>query len=333
MKYSQAALDVLTSIQLSSAETLKTISKHLGMKEHAVRYHLQGLLHDGVLKPNTFMNVYPLGLIDHAAFFSLTEASDKVRKLLARDCALRDGICWFAELGGDYQYAIAFKVPNLTEVHQAMQSLSKLLGDVFHERAHATRISQTEFGIRSLSEAKPLAPPYFFGATLNRVEIDKIDHQLLSRLSLYPGENIIQLSKALQIPGSTLRYRIDRFQQAGIAAGFRYLVDPALLGLETFRILISCKGNSAALANQIRDFVAADRSTSHFVECLGSWDYEIQLAVPNFRRVRTFCDSLLDKFGSHIHWLRMIAIFDEQKIVAYPFSKAPSWLVDDSASN
>ncbi len=267
------------------------------------------------------MNVYPLGYIDHAVFFSLSDGDAQIRKKLVDECIRKDNVCWLSELGGEYQYAIAFRVPSIVDAHKAMQELAATVGDVFQERAHCTRISQVEFGVRSLSSVAVIAPPDYFGTTHRKVGTDEIDHQILRRRAQFPAEPLSQLAKQLKLPTSTIYYRVKRLEDEKVLCGSRFLIDPHALGLETFRVLISFRGVSPVLTDQVKQFVESHRDATHFVECLGSWDYEVQLSVPHFRSVREFTDQFCDSFGRHVLSVRTIAIFDERKVLAYPFSK------------
>src|SRR3954447_13412890 len=106
LKLSEQERVVLSVAEFRARAPLSEIAKECGYKETAVRYILKKLIDSQViLARRAYMNPYLMGFTNYTVYISLASWREKDRESLARFLTRAPRVTWFAEMGGDYQYA------------------------------------------------------------------------------------------------------------------------------------------------------------------------------------------------------------------------------------
>ena len=98
------------------------------------------------------------------------------------------------------------------------------------------------------------------------------------------------------------------------------------LGRQTHKILVFAKGTTPELSEHLYKLNAKHSIVSHYIECLGPWDYELNIEVESLNEVTEFCNELQREYGESIsdivalnvavvHKLRRCS-FGEQRVVS-----------------
>ena len=154
------------------------------------------------------------------------------------------------------------------------------------------------------------------------MEIDHIDHLILSALTADGTMSGHQLARLLGLPQSTVDYRLKKLKSAGIIVGSYYAVKGERLGITSYLCLVSTKGISAAFREKALAFCAQHPEIVLMIESVGSWDFEFSIDAFSAEDAMKTSEQLLDHFGRDIHWLKMIPLFSYPKVLEYPFSSS-----------
>jgi hypothetical protein len=92
----------------------------------------------------------------------------------------------------------------------------------------------------------------------------------------------------------------------------------------TYSLLIFTRGIDPEVSKQLLDFSVQHPQVIFFVENLGPWDYELGFETTSPKDVAVFTNKLYDLFGSRVHAIRPIQIFQTLRESSYPFIEAPS---------
>ena len=118
MKLSEKEGLILCAIENRANASLASIARLTGIKEHAVRYHLQYLVEKGViLNRAPVIDTSLLGFSDFSVYLALaSQSQDKLQNLLEA-IARAHGVTWLAEIGGEFQYGLQFSVRSVRDIH------------------------------------------------------------------------------------------------------------------------------------------------------------------------------------------------------------------------
>ena len=133
-----------------------------------------------------------------------------------------------------------------------------------------------------------------------------------------------KLSLKLQIPTATLYRRIQKLKERQIIVGDFYQVDASKLEMETYEVLLSAKGASKKLRENLFAFSKAHDNIVHFVSCLGQWDHEIGVEVKSGLDLTAVLQELAEQFGTELVNIQTLSLLRNLKYSLYPFDFDPS---------
>ena len=139
--------------------------------------------------------------------------------------------------------------------------------------------------------------------------VDELDLRLLAQISLDPPASARQLSAAIQEPPSTIDLRLRRLRQQQVIVGYGYTVDVQAIGFQSYRLLLYAREMHVKLRQDLYKYCLAHRNICAFVECLGSWDFEIVAEVSGAREIVGLTQNIRETFGERIEQIKLLPSF------------------------
>ena len=337
VRLSRIDREVLLFSQLHADASATAIAKKAKCREHTVRRSLAKLEESGAIQRYPYINIYPLGFAEYGIFFSLTSGKKQRTKLLAT-LEEMDRVAWILELGGDFQFGVALCARGAGEIIDIFDSLSAQFGEIFFEKSIAVRTGWHLFPRRYLSPTKIQDGPLSCGRTSESrlsakkgaiapgptVKLDELDHLILSTLSSARYHSYRELARMLSVPHTTLLHRMKLLAELGVLRGFAYGIDASVFGMQTYRLLIYMKQVSLAAKHELHEFCTAHRNVFAFIECLGSWDFEVKVEVETSAQLTEVMELLYERFGSALQTIKVLTVLRTRKLEFYPFRTLPT---------
>jgi DNA-binding Lrp family transcriptional regulator len=320
MRLSQQQAKAIVAAQLNADSPITKIRSKIGLKEHTIRYALDRAKSNGIIERRYFINLFKLGLLQHEVFFSLSSEERGSREALLMQLKNSESVSWIGRLGGDYQFGINICSRDLSQTISFFDQLSATHGRSILERTLSLRVSLTYFGNRYLAPQLKQLKPLSYRNTAGTVEIDPTDHRILAAITANAELSGHQLARALEIPQSTLDYRLKRLRNDGVIVASYYAFNGAPLGVLSFMCLIVTRGMSATLRDRVYDFCLKNPEVVLMIESIGSWDFEFVIDAFSAQEAMRTSERIGDHFGREIQSLKMIPIFSYPKVHEYPFS-------------
>ena len=329
LKLSKMDREVLLFSQLHADASAAAIAKKAKCREYTVRRCLARLEEAGAIQRYPYINIYPLGFAEYGIFFSLASGKKHRSKLLSTLEEL-DRVSWLMELGGDFQFGIALCARGAGEIIDTFDQLSAQFGEIFFEKSVAVRAGWHLFPRRYLSTTKLQDGPLSCGRMSDKktqsappTTIDELDHLILSTLSTISYSSYRDVARTLSIPHSTLMHRLKQLTERGILRGFAYGVNAGVFGMQTYRLLIYMKRISLEAKRELHAFCRQHRNVFAFIECLGSWDFELKVEVESAEQLTEVMELLYERFGTALQTIKVLTVLQTRKLEFYPFRNAP----------
>ena len=318
----------LLSVCLHRAnESVRELSLRSKVPEHSVRYSLGRLLNSKIIQRQVYLDVYPLGLSYYVLYFSLSSEMKRKTQRLLNHLIKSPRVAYLVELGGEYEYCMDVCVRHVGELADFLAELSREFGTVFDQKTFTSMISLTDMPLGFDLVNRNQQELFAAGVSKRRVEIDQLDHRILSNRSSNPDHSNKELASALGISQTTLDYRLQRLEKERVIVGYRYSLDASQLGMQSFVHLIYLRGLSGALRDEFFAFCKECQSVYYFLEIAGSWDFEIGTSVQAAQEVIEILQNIRDTFGNSIAKISTIPMFAHRKVSKYPFPE--NWKVAD----
>lgn len=308
---------ILHAIQYDADSSVAQISKKVGHKDSIVRYAIQSLLEKELIVRYPLINRFTMGLNGYNIFFSLALRGSKEKAALKEYFLKSKAVLWLAEMGADLPYALDVSAKNLFEFKLFLNELSSKFGQVFAQKFISTQLSVSMYGARYLNTKVKQSVPIFLAPGAEPVQIDELDHKILSAIANMSFRSERDLALKLGLAPTTFDYRIKQLRRNQVFLGYRYGVNVQKLGYQTHKILIYSSGLSATLAQSIQSFCQSNLAITVCFECLGTWDYELNADVNDADEVVAIVEKLYDHCGPDIQSIKVLSKFRDVKMLAY----------------
>ena len=128
-----------------------------------------------------------------------------------------------------------------------------------------------------------------------------------------------ELAKQLEIPPSTLSYRISRMEDAGVIAGYYYVYDSKPANILPFLALVKVNDFSARALGRMREF-CREHEMVHFLQSsIAEHSYAIYLNALSYEDAARFCSEISSFFSETVLDVQVTPQLRFHKYSAYPF--------------
>lgn len=320
MKLLPRQRDILAAIEHRASNPLATIRKLTGCRDHTIQYEIAKLTENGtIVGRSPFINFYPLGFTDFTLFFSIAAEKARVRDSLLSHLLSEPTIQWVGSLGGDFQFGAAVCAKRAEDALLLFQNIFNKFENVFFEKSFVVRVNFIAFGRKYLSSRK-ITPVVLKNCwTGQSYKTDATDHKILSVMSQNSYSSYRDLARQCGIPPSTVERRIRALKEADVLGGEIYRYNLSRFGAHTYRILLYARGVNQKLSKDLFLFAKKHSRVIHFIECLGSWDYELGVEVDHPLDVTEIVQQVSALFGPYLNGVKLLQIFRHLKFTSYPF--------------
>lgn len=322
MRLTPAEQRILATVQLQAKVPIERIAKQSGVRSHVARYCIQRMTLEGILHPRPMTNVHRMGFTQYAVYitphFESTSAKTRLLKMLVESPLTSD----IFELAGDYVFGFVLTVRALDDALGFLNMLSGVRGVEIVDKLLSLRIATTVFR-RSAFGPHRGGPAHF---TYKRGDspcvLDETDHRILELLHIRPTESLRSLADVARLPHSTLAKRVREMEKSGVILGYVYGISCHRFGMEPFRLMLNVKGFDTNCWQRLFDFAQDHPRINCLFQCLGSWDYELEIEIDERPQLAQVVQEIRELLGSTIVSVRSLPLIAFPKSTGYPYMKA-----------
>jgi DNA-binding Lrp family transcriptional regulator len=316
MHLSSKDLLILSCIQFDAERTIAEIATLTGLRSHSIQYAISQFKQNGIIRWMPFINVHVIGLSYYMILFSISK-KQKGANSLPQVALQQRTITWFAELSGAYQYGTTILA---TSPYDATIEFEKLLYKSNSEivaKSVAIRTSLTDIPRDFLKSKSKLSRSLNILPVDTFVSLSDSEQLALDGLQRPKVNSYREAGLLSKLPLSTFESKIKALKEKKVLSKAIYAIDPYLLGLLPFKLVLNTNGHSRKITESIRDYAENCPHAYHFVETFGEWDYEINIEVQNPELVTAIIEDLYFQFSTILHSISTFSILKVWKFSRY----------------
>lgn len=314
MKLSPLSGRVLSEITLGADDSAAVVAARLGIAQHTVYYWHRRLVEEGILVKRPLINYSSLGLHEYCVYYSLAFGAklskERLRAFLVRSERL--GIVF--ELGGDYQYGMVVLARNVTEVVQVLDAIGQLKGIELTEKHLAVRVATTLFPRKYLGSDGGKARGITMSSGEMAAHLTADERAVLDVCERRADLSRRQMAQELGVSASTFQSRFNALVKKGVLSGFVYGVRTELLGILTFRILVTVRGYGAEQREDFYRFASRQPNVVAFMVYMGSWDFEFFVEVRDTSELVSVREALQEELSPHLFTVKVLPFLGYLKL-------------------
>lgn len=320
MRLTENQREILYSMRLDADIQLVKLARALGMRHHTVRYALKRLEEGGVVSRFAYINLASLGYTEYDVISNLSLYGDERRAQFFDELKSASNVIEIFETAGSKHCAFTICAHSPGEVDRYLKELTQKVGDVLVTPQICARIGDSTYPPKYLTKRKPPYPEMSMSgeAVRGTPPVDSLDQKILGTLARHVGLPHRRLAQRLAIPLSTLEYRLANLRKRNIYLGNLFVIRPQAFGYQQFLALVSLRGLTQKLDQQVARFGLNHRDVTYLVRWLGPYQYALALTCRDADEAGVVANSLHDLLGSSLTGLELLPIIRAHKFEYFP---------------
>lgn len=301
------------------------IARILGIRHHVVRRAIGIFLERGIfIQRSAFVDPFVLGLHHETTLISLPSESQrhygKLRELLANS---EESVA-VIEHGGPSQLEVRTYTRGPAHLQAFFEDLAKKFPHPFRITGTLTILEQEYSGVWEPGSQPKMEGSMGYaaiGAQRQQVQLDEVDHSILSALCNAKYLNWKQLAQHLSMPVSTLSYRIAALEKARVIQGHYYVVDVKVFHDLPILLHVSGKVMTERERFELKKFCRLHPKVAWMSVFFGAQAAEMLVRVQSYDEARTIMAEASQHLAGVADSLHMTAPIKFFKWSDYPFKR------------
>jgi DNA-binding Lrp family transcriptional regulator len=319
--FSNAELAILLSIDLAANKDAPSVAQDTGLGIANVYRILHRLIERRILLGITAqIDFSRIGFTEYAIALSTMSSNQHARGNFVKALCQERSVGWVADVGAPYDcmFSVLSRLP--IEVSDLLGRVQTQLKGAILDKVLSIRLKRARFPRGIFGATSRRDPVFELGNTVPIQDLSDIDRAILGAISISHLTSGREIAKSLGISSSTYSRHLSSLHSRGIVLGFNWHMDLSSVGVLQFRILISLTNNSPQMRERLFKVVTRTPAIKTFVECLGSWDYELEADVLHSDQIQNVAATLYEAAVPQIARVAVIPLFRHRKFSSFPVS-------------
>jgi|GEM_PF-4306944 len=314
--------ELLFTLQFWGTKPLAELADRMELKESTLRSKIARWESAGVIAQRVFIDTFLVGATEMEVFFSPAKSTKSVHAQLTKAVMKAPGVRWFYRTAGKHEFIVGIAALHINQLLKHLEDLDREASGIFFGKEMGTSIGYWWFGRKYLgtdgakhTECLQSVP------TKKRVEIDDTDHRILRILGQQGAQSLRLVAQQLDIPQSTVGYRVNALVSNGVIVGFPYILSSAWLGMHVFRLQLTLTTFAHDVHADLLKWCKQNSSVVSMMRLLGGWDYTLRCEVSNTEDIAALTDKIHDRFGHVLSECSVVSVLKELTFNYYPIER------------
>jgi DNA-binding Lrp family transcriptional regulator len=324
MKLTLKDKKILSILDLHARDSFQAIAKKVQLSKETVIYRVRRLERAGIIvRYATLVNFGKLGYTGYALYARFVHADEEKKKEIVAYLKDIPELYWIALVGGKFDIVFGVMCKSSYHYNRIYYMILNKFSNYFSDLTVAIRIELRQNPKSfDLPVSQKLFTPPFFGKEPELFQLDTLDEDILSALSNDARMSVVELSKKINAPASTIRLRIKNLEKEEIIQGYMTCIKPDLYGKQSYRLFLFLQNIDEATRNKLFAHVFENKNMVRGIETLGTWNFEITLEIYSHEELQKELNDLRNIFMDVIYNIEFVITFEEDLVYdLYPLQK------------
>jgi DNA-binding Lrp family transcriptional regulator len=317
-KISKSDAELLGAIELNADRPSREVAKQLKRRDYSVQHALRRLKERKIIQMKPFVDISLLGTIDVGVYFSLGITRQRELSRFLKQVVDCPKVAFVQSMAGDFYFLAALHAVNLNEVRSFLRSLSEWSHGAITSKEVSPRVGYRQYRRKYLTSVRADEPSFVALESTSRVELSSGEMQLLACLANGNFDSIRHVARILGLPYSTVDRRYQQLLDKGVIRGWFYDIDESVLGINRFKLLVTCRRLTVDFESRLENFSRRHRHVTNLLRTLGSWDFEIGVEYAHSADVMSMIAGLYEEFPEDISSIRSLTELETYKFNMFP---------------
>ncbi len=288
---------ILYELDLNSRQRLTSLSKKVGISKQSLNYRINKLVKDGVI--TRFYTELNYGNINAQVFklhLQLENTTPVLEEKIYEYFQQLECSTWVASCSGKWDMICGVAVSDTISYNKILAEIMDKFSKYIHNKEIITNIYLNVCNRKWLLPEKKTGRVTITGGKVVNLKLDSTDFKILRILSNNSREKLINIASACKTKPSVIKYRIKNLEKIGIINAYRIGLNLNLLEKEFCKAFVYLHQKTTEKEKMLIDFCKTHPNITAFIQCIGSWDFEIEFEVDHIEQFHSIMKEIRNKF-------------------------------------
>ena len=307
-------IKILQSLDRDARQSIQSLAKEVGVSPEVAAYRIKKLEEKKIIQGYyTIINVYLLGSWLYRVYLRLHKMSIDVKKEFLTYLMNTKQVGQIAVTGGEYDMIIGIIEKDNMKFQSLMNEIIKKYGTYIKgkEVSIITKLCQYNKKFLYTTEKRNMQEWSMFPES-SIPKVDEKDLKILVAIASQGNRTSTEIEHETHISRKVVANRIKKLVKERVILGARAIIKRDLFGLTYFRLLFKLQSTEEKKLQSLLYFLKTNKNVTYALNCIGSWEFEVELAVESIESGYAFVNDLKEKFEI-VKEIIIIPIFKDLK--------------------
>lgn len=314
---------ILYELDMNGRVPISTIAKKVKLSTQVVDYRIKNMEKKGVIQfYRTLIDISKLGFLTYRLYIRYDAITPEKENEIVEYLKKHPHVMWIVNTSGGYDLELLFLARNFVHFEKIVREIMKKYGKYLRNNVISVSIANFHHKRDWLIKEKSISDKQLhYGGEPQREKIDDVDLKIINILSLNARMSNIEIAKQLKMAPNSIRYRIKNLERRGILQAYRPWIDINKLGNYFYKALVKLKYLDDQIEKKILSWCKTEPRVEYLVTCIGPWNIEIEVEVPDDKTFREIMTRFKNVFSDLIVEYQTLHVYAEHKVDYFPLKK------------
>ncbi|MFH1448177.1 MAG: Lrp/AsnC family transcriptional regulator [Candidatus Micrarchaeota archaeon] len=315
MKWEIDAKDraILYHLDDDARQPVSKLSKKVRLNREVVRYRVDRMLKDGVIKKFlSYLTVPETGYIPLSFFLRFQNTSHNDEEKVVKYLKDKKSVVWLASMDGRFNLGCVICAQKMSEVADFVGEFKDEYGEYLSDFQMANIISMWRFP-RTYLLGEDIDPPKLEKRiVVKEAKIDSVDRSILAALGEDGRMKAVEIAQRAGISADAVADRINKLKKKGIIERFTVILNNLAIKRRFFRSFVTFH-NQKKIERKFLNYCNEHPNAIQVKRMLGPWEYEVDLEVKDETELREIHAKFKKYFGEYVRSTSFASIYNIHK--------------------
>ncbi len=311
---------ILHELDINSRQSLASLSKKTGMSKQVINYRLNKLVQDGVItRFYTELNYEKTNTQVFKLHIQLENITPEVEEQVYNYFKNLKYSTWVVSCSGKWDMICGVAVHDVISYNEVLKDILNRFSKYIHNKEIITNVFLNICNRKWLLPSKTTRKITVTGGRTFDLGHDKTDLKIMEILAENSRAKLVDMALKCGVKPNVVKYKIKNLEKNGTINAYRVGLNLNLLGKEFCKAFIYLHQKTEEKENKLIEYCKAHPNVTAFIQCIGSWDFEIEFEVDNVDQFHQTMKEIRNKFD-FVKSYESVTIIREHGIIYNPYS-------------
>ncbi|MDD5192184.1 MAG: Lrp/AsnC family transcriptional regulator [Candidatus Nanoarchaeia archaeon] len=293
---------ILCELDINCRTPLSKMAKKLRIGRNVLDYRIKKLEKEKIITNYICsVNLGKLGYKNHKIYCKMKSMTPAREKEFIEFIKSEKKVINFIKTEGSFDYAFVIASQNIRELDSFLSEVKTKFRDILHDYLVSIVVSSKIFKLHKLllGEKQEIVKFDKYGEDHKEIKLDEKDKKILRVLSQEANISLIELAEKTGYTIDVVKHRVKDLTQK-IVSSFRVIADMNKIGYFHYVIMLKIRNSTLKEEDNLICWCANKKNVIYTTKKIGSFDYEINVAITDINDLNSFLSEMKSKFGNII---------------------------------